>query len=131
MPDGTALVKRRTARGPTWVRWDVPLAVGISPSQAFRNRSKRAGFRAANVFRELNGLIFHGESLALARWLLDVAEAGREARDRVIERLGTRMRGHLAPPERASHRGLGGSPVHGDKFISMHRDGQVMIGGRR
>jgi death-on-curing protein len=63
--------------GADLIRQAVILAVGISQSQAFLEGNKRAAFAAADVFLRINGLVFQGPPLEMARWLEAVAEAGR------------------------------------------------------
>ena len=60
--------------GADLVRQAVPLAVGISQSQAFLDGNKRAAFAALDVFLSVNGLSYEGESLAMARWIESIAE---------------------------------------------------------
>ena len=88
------------------VRQAAVLAVAISQSQAFLEGNKRAAFAAADVFLRINGVVFAGEPLALARLLEAVAEAERGSpRDRAIERFEAYLRSSIVdaaggpPPE--------------------------------
>ena len=50
------------------------MAIGISQNQPFVDGNKRAGFVTFDVFLRINGLIFQGDSLALAKRIVEVAE---------------------------------------------------------
>ncbi len=77
------------------MRQSVLLAVGISQSQAFGDGNKRAAFQTAIVFLELNGLIFHGDTMELARWLIAVAETPRSDRNAAADRFEEWLRGQV------------------------------------
>ncbi len=49
------------------------LAVGISQAQAFLDGNKRTAFAACDIFLRLNGWLFQGEPLDLARHLEAIA----------------------------------------------------------
>lgn len=83
--------------GADLVRQAVLLIVGISQSQAFGDGNKRAAFQASIVFLELNGLVFRGDSMELARWLVSVAETPRQERDAATDRFEQWLRERLAP----------------------------------
>lgn len=81
--------------GADLVRQGTLLAVAISQSQSFQNGNKRAAFQAMIVFLELNGLIFNGDPMRLAQWLLDVAEASREDRELIVDCFEAWLRGQV------------------------------------
>lgn len=56
------------------VRQCALLTIGISQAQAFMDGNKRTAFAACDVFLRLNGYLFSGDPLALARQLESVAE---------------------------------------------------------
>ncbi len=83
------------------VRQAVLLAVGISQSQAFLDGNKRAAYAAADIFLRINGLVFVGRPLGMARWLERVAEAGRGAdRELRVEQFEAWLRVSTRPIER-------------------------------
>lgn len=55
------------------IRQAALLAVGISQAQAFLDGNKRTALAACDVFLRLNGIVFAGDSLELARQLEAVA----------------------------------------------------------
>lgn len=55
--------------GADLIRQAALLAVGISQAQAFVDGNKRLAFGACDVFLRLNGLLFSGDPLALAKEL--------------------------------------------------------------
>src|SRR5437870_5787712 len=69
--------------GADLIRQTVLLAVGVSQAQAFEDGNKRAAFATTEAFLYLNGLIFHGDPIRFADWLIIVASQpkglGREA----------------------------------------------------
>ncbi len=83
--------------GADLARQGVLMAVGISQSQAFADGNKRAAFQAAVVSWELNGLVYRGDPMELARWLVAVAETPRKDREAEADRFEAWLRGQLAP----------------------------------
>jgi prophage maintenance system killer protein len=55
--------------------------VGVSQAQAFLDGNKRAAFAIADVFLRINGLVYQGDPMSLARWLEAIAETPREERE--------------------------------------------------
>jgi death-on-curing protein len=49
------------------------MAVGISQNQPFVDGNKRAGFVTLDVFLRINGFVFRGEPLELAKRIVQVA----------------------------------------------------------
>jgi death-on-curing protein len=49
------------------------LAVGISQAQAFLDGNKRTAFAACDVFLRLNGLVFSGDPVEMAKQLETIA----------------------------------------------------------
>ncbi|MDB5348885.1 MAG: type toxin-antitoxin system death-on-curing family toxin [Planctomycetota bacterium] len=88
--------------GADLVRQAVLLAVGISQSQAFLDGNKRAAFAALDVFLLVNGLSYRGESLALARWIESIGEAGRTGRDALTDQFGAWLRGCVEPDQKGT-----------------------------
>ncbi len=85
----SALNRPRNAagcEGADLIRQAVLLAVGISQSQAFLDGNKRAAFAAIDIFLRINGHTYAGDSLSLARWIEQVAEAERARRDAMTDR---------------------------------------------
>lgn len=79
------------------VRQAALLAVGISQAQAFLDGNKRTAFAACDVFLRLNGLVYSGDPVELAKQLEYIAERSGELemvttrfenwlRERVVER---------------------------------------------
>ncbi len=66
--------------GASLVRQAAVLAVGISRAQAFLDGNKRTAYAAMDVFLRLNGRMYSGDPLELARGLEAVAEMGRISR---------------------------------------------------
>jgi death on curing protein len=97
----SALARPRNAAwyaGADLVEQAVILAVGVSQSQAFLDGNKRAAFAAADVFLKINGLVFHGVPLDLARRLEAVAEGLDERfREAETDRFVGWLRGQVAP----------------------------------
>ena len=60
--------------GSVHVRQAALLAVGVSQAQAFVDGNKRTAYAALDTFLRLNGLVFSGDPIALARQLELVAE---------------------------------------------------------
>lgn len=96
----SVLAKPRNAawyEGADLIRQAVLLGVGISQSQAFLDGNKRAAFAAADVFLRINGFVFEGNPMDLARWLEAVAEASRELRDTRTAEFESWLRPFVAP----------------------------------
>ena len=74
------------------------LAVGISQSQAFLDGNKRAAFAAMDVFLRVNGIVYPGESLPLAKWIEAVAEADRASRDAMTDQFEDWLRAVIQGP---------------------------------
>jgi death-on-curing protein len=73
----SAIMRPRMAahyEGADLVRQGVLLAVGISQAQAFLDGNKRTAYLALDTFLWINGTVFAGEPLELARHLEIVAE---------------------------------------------------------
>ena len=60
--------------GADLIRQAVVMAVGISQAQAFLDGNKRTAFAACDVFLRLNGRIFAGDPLELAKQLEGIAQ---------------------------------------------------------
>ena len=54
------------------------MAVGISQAQAFVDGNKRTAFQCLDSFLWINGVEFTGDPMALADWLVAVAERSSE-----------------------------------------------------
>jgi len=72
------------------------LAVGVSQAQAFVDGNKRLAFGACDVFLRLNGLLFVGEPLALAKELEAVSLRTGSLQE-ATDRLETWLRANVAP----------------------------------
>ena len=73
----SAIMRPRMAahyEGADHVRQAALLAVGVSQAQAFVDGNKRTAYAALDTFLRLNGLVFSGDPIALARQLELVAE---------------------------------------------------------
>jgi len=81
--------------GADLIRQAVILATSLSQAQAFLDGNKRVGFAAADIFLRINGLLFSGPPLEMARWIEVVAEANREDRTAAIEEFGKWLRLHI------------------------------------
>ncbi|TAK35883.1 MAG: type II toxin-antitoxin system death-on-curing family toxin [Chloroflexota bacterium] len=73
----------------------VVLAVGISQAQAFVDGNKRTAFVAADVFLRVNGLLFSGDPLELARQLEAVASRAGSLEEATAGFVGW-LRGHIS-----------------------------------
>ena len=78
------------------VRQAILLAVGISQAKALVNGNKRTAFQALDTFLVLNGMAYQGDPLALARWLVQVAERSFEL-DSATGDFETWLREHVTP----------------------------------
>ena len=97
----SALNRPRNAagyEGADLIRQSVLLAVGISQSQAFLDGNKRAAFAAMDVFLRVNGIVYPGESLPLAKWIEAVAEADRASRDAMTDQFEDWLRAVIQGP---------------------------------
>jgi death-on-curing family protein len=96
-----ALTRPRNAAyyaGADLIRQAVVLAVMISQFQAFQGGNKRAAFASARLFLAVNGLVFGGDSMELARWIERVAEVTDTVeRLNMVDRFDAWLRGHVAP----------------------------------
>ena len=95
----SAIMRPRTAahyEGVDLIRQAVLLAVGISQAQAFLDGNKRTAFQALDTFLVLNGMAYQGDPLALARWLVRLAERSFEL-DAATNDFETWLREHVAP----------------------------------
>ena len=72
------------------------LAVGVSQAQAFVDGNKRLAFGACDVFLRLNGLLFVGVPLALAKELEAVSLRTGSLQE-ATDRLETWLRANIAP----------------------------------
>lgn len=72
------------------------LAVGVSQAQAFVDGNKRLTFGACDVFLRLNGLLFIGEALALAKEL-EVVSLRTGNLQEATDRLEAWLRANVAP----------------------------------
>jgi death on curing protein len=73
----SAMMRARQAayyEGVDLIRQAALLAVGISQAQAFVDGNKRTAFQSLDVFLWINGIEFSGDPMALADWLVAVAE---------------------------------------------------------
>ena len=74
-------MRRRQAayyEGIDLIRQAALMAVGISQAQAFLDGNKRTAFQSLDTFLWINGVEFTGDPMALADWLVAVAERSSE-----------------------------------------------------
>lgn len=97
----SALMRAQTApyyEGADLITQAALMAIGISQNQPFVDGNKRVGFVTFDVFLRINGLVFRGDSLALAQRIVQVAEE-RSDRARAIASLTEWMRKRVEPVE--------------------------------
>ncbi len=70
------------------------LAIGISQAQAYIQGNKRTAFIAADLFLRLNGGIFQGDPLEMARRLAEVATR-MESREEATAKFANWLRGQV------------------------------------
>lgn len=74
---GSALMRAQTAayyEEADLVTQAVLMAVGISQNQPFVDGNKRAAFVTLDVFLRINGVVFHGDPIDLAKQIEQIAE---------------------------------------------------------
>ena len=93
----SALMRAQAAayyEGADLVRQAVLMAVGISQNQPFVDGNKRAGYGVLDVFLRINGLVFSGDPLELAKQFEHIAEPGEDrgaGTERLVEWLRERV----------------------------------------
>jgi len=76
------------------VRQAVLMAVGISQNQPFVDGNKRAAFGVLDVILRINGMVFSGDPIELAKLFENLAEPGSDrgiATDQLVEWLRERI----------------------------------------
>lgn len=95
----SALMRARTAayyEDADLIAQAVMMVVGISQNQPFVDGNKRAAFAVLDVFLRINGMVYMGEPLELARRIVRVAEQ-REDRSKEIVSLIDWLRSQVQP----------------------------------
>lgn len=95
----SALMRARTAayyEDADLIAQAVMMVVGISQNQPFVDGNKRAAFAVLDVFLRINGMVYMGEPLELARRIVRVAEQ-REDRSNEIVSLIDWLRSQVQP----------------------------------
>ena len=93
----SALMRAQAAayyEGADLVRQAVLMAVGISQNQPFVDGNKRAAYGVLDVFLRINGMVFTGNPIELAKQFEDLAEPGEDrssGTDRLVEWIGERV----------------------------------------
>jgi death-on-curing protein len=78
------------------IRQAALMAVGISQAQAFVDGNKRMAFQCLDTFLWINGVEFIGDPMALADWLVAVAERSAEL-DKATDDFEAWLREHVKP----------------------------------
>jgi death-on-curing protein len=77
----SALMRAQAAayyEGADLVRQAVLMGVGISQNQPFVDGNKRAAYGVLDVFLRLNGMVFNGDPIELAKQFENLAEPGND-----------------------------------------------------
>lgn len=94
----SALMRAQAAayyEGADLVRQVVLMAVGISQNQPFVDGNKRAAYGVLDIFLRINGVVFTGDPIELAKQFEKIAEPGEDRNTgtyRLVEWLGERVR---------------------------------------
>lgn len=78
------------------VRQAVLMAVGISQNQPFVDGNKRAAYGVLDVFLRINGILFQGDPIELAKQFEDLAEPGGD-RGLATDQLAEWLWGRVSP----------------------------------
>jgi death-on-curing protein len=93
----SALMRAQAAayyEGADLVRQAVLMAVGISQNQPFVDGNKRAAYGVLDVFLRINGMVFNGDPIELAKQFENLAEPGSDrgvATDQLVDWLRERV----------------------------------------